>query len=153
MRKKRVRFGEFEIPIPRGHQQIIDRDATTDYLFIHAPKEIYTLYFDSTMPFYSDNLLNGYEQGSTLELKMPDRRIVFFCPYRSGNRKNALLYFNIEFSIQENEILILPGQVVINSDEVYRKTVDGKRPFVNILEQIKLNFSKETSSPLLSTGA
>jgi hypothetical protein len=30
---------------------------------------------------------------------------------------------------------------MVNSDEVYRKTVCGKLPFVEILERIKLNFS------------
>ena len=39
------------------------------------------------------------------------------------------------------EVLTLPGQVMVNSDEVYRKTVGGKLPFVEILEQIKLNLS------------
>ncbi len=138
MVRKRVRFGEFEVPIPRGHERITDRDETTDYLFINAPKEIYTVYFDSGMPFYSDRILNGYSEGSTLELRLPDRKIVFFCPSRGGDRKDGLWYFNIEFPSEDGEALILPGQVMVNSDEVYRKTVGGKLPFVEILEQIKL---------------
>ena len=141
MVRKRVSFGEFEVPIPRGHEQITDKDETTDYLFINAPKEIYTVYFDSGMPFYSDRILNGYSEGSTLELKLPDRRIVFFCPSRGGDRKDGLWYFNIEFPSEDSEVLTLPGQVMVNSDEVYRKTVGGKLPFVEILEQIKLNLS------------
>ena len=142
MLRKRVRFGEFEVPIPRGYQQIIDKDETTDYLFINAPKEIYTVYFDSAMPFYSDKILGDCEEGSTLELKLPDRKIVFFCPSRGGDRKDGLWYFNIEFPTEdETEVLTLPGQVMVNSDEVYRKTVGGKLPFVEILEQIKLNLS------------
>ena len=142
MLRKRVRFGEFEVPIPRGYQQIIDKDDTTDYLFINAPKEIYTVYFDSAMPFYSDKILGDCEEGSTLELKLSDRRIVFFCPSRGGDRKDGLWYFNIEFPTEDNgEVLTLPGQVMVNSDEVYRKTVGGKLPFVEILEQIKLTLS------------
>ena len=141
MVRKRVRFGEFEVPIPRGHERITDKDETTDYLFINAPKEIYTVYFDSGMPFYSDRILNGYSEGSTLELKLSDRKIVFFCPSRGGDRKDGLWYFNIEFPSEDGEALILPGQVMVNSDEVYRKTVGGKLPFVEILEQIKLNLS------------
>ena len=90
MVRKRVKFGEFEVPIPKGHQRITDKDATTDYLFINAPKDIYTVYFDSGMPFYSDKILSSYPEGSTLELKLPDRRIVFFCPSRSGARKDGL---------------------------------------------------------------
>jgi len=140
MVRKRVRFGEFEVPIPKGHHRITDRDETTDYLFINAPREIYTVYFDSGMPFYSDKILSGFPEGSTLELKLPDRRIVFFCPSRDGDRKDGLWYFNIDFpSENDTEVLTLPGQVMVNSDEVYRKTVGGKLPFVKILEQIKLN--------------
>ena len=141
MVRKRVRFGEFEGPIPRGHERITDKDETTDYLFINAPKEIYTVYFDSGMPFYSDRILNGYSEGSTLELKLSDRKIVFFCPSRGGDRKEGLWYFNIEFPSEDGETLTLPGQVMVNSDEVYRKTVGGKLPFVEILEQIKLKLS------------
>ena len=142
MIRKRVKLGEFEVPIPKGHHRITDRDETTDYLFINAPREIYTVYFDSGMPFYSDKILSGFPEGSTLELKLPDRRIVFFCPLRGGERRDGLLYFIIEFPTEDDsEVLTLPGQVMVNSDEVYRKTVGGKLPFVEILEQIKLNLS------------
>ena len=40
MLRKRVRFGEFEVPVPRGYQQIIDKDETTEYLFINAPSVV-----------------------------------------------------------------------------------------------------------------
>ena len=142
MIRKRVKLGEFEVPIPKGHQRITDRDETTDYLFINAPRDIYTVYFDSGMPFYGENILTAYPEGSTLELKLPDRRIVFFCPLRGGERRDGLWYFIIEFHTEDDsEVLTLPGQVMVNSDEVYRKTVGGKLPFVEILEQIKLNLS------------
>ena len=151
MVRKRVRFGEFEVPIPKGHHQITDRDETTDYLFINAPRDIYTVYFDSGMPFYSDKILSGFPEGSTLELKLPDRRIVFFCPSRDGDRKDGLWYFNIDFpSENDTEVLTLPGQVMVNSDEVYRKTVGGKLPFVEILEQIKLSLNTEDANAAAS---
>ncbi len=140
---KRVNFGEFEVPIPKGHEHIMDKDATTDYLFIHAPKEIYTICFDSSMPFYDSRMLNGFAEGSSLEMKFPDRKIVFFCPFRQGSRKDGLWYFNIEFPGENGEVLALPGQIMINSDEVYRRTVCGKLPFIEILEKIKLNFNTE----------
>ena len=146
MVRRRVKFGEFEVQIPKGHQQITDKDATTDYLFINAPKEIYTIYFDSVMPFYSDKILGERAEGSTLELKLSDRRIVFFCPSGSGDRKDGLWFFNIDFATDGEEVLTLPGQIMVNSDEVYRKTVCGKLPFVEILEQIKLNFSTDNTA-------
>ena len=43
---KRLRFNEIDVPIVKGHEQVIDKDATTEYLFINAPKDIYTMYFD-----------------------------------------------------------------------------------------------------------
>ena len=145
MLRKRVRFGEFEVPIPKGYKRITDRDETTDYLFINAPREIYTVYFDSAMPFYSEKILGKCGEGSTLELKLADRRIVFFCPSGSGDRKDGLWFFNIDFATGGDEVLTLPGQIMVNSDEVYRRTVGGKLPFVEILEQIKLNLSTENT--------
>ena len=145
MLRKRVRFGEFEVPIPKGYKRITDRDETTDYLFINAPREIYTVYFDSAMPFYSEKILGKCEEGSTLELKLADRRIVFFCPSGSGDRKDGLWFFNIDFATGGDEVLTLPGQIMVNSDEVYRRTVGGKLPFVEILEKIKLNLSTENT--------
>lgn len=145
MLRKRVRFGEFEVPIPKGYKRITDKDETTDYLFINAPREIYTVYFDSAMPFYSEKILGECKEGSTLELKLADRRIVFFCPSGSGDRKDGLWFFNIDFATDGDDVFTLPGQIMVNSDEVYRKTVCGKLPFVEILEQIKLNLSTENT--------
>ena len=139
MVKKRLKFNEFYVPIPKGHEQIIDKDETTDYLFINAPKDIYTVYFHSDMPLYEENILNAYNEGSTLEIKLIDRKIVFFCPSLSGNRRDGLWFFSIEFFTNNDEVFILPGQILLNSDEVYRKTVEGKLPFVKILEEITLN--------------
>jgi len=150
MVRKRVRFGEFKVPIPKGHVLITDKDETTDYLFINAPKEIYTVYFDSEMPFYSDKVLNGSSEGSTLELKLPDRRIIFFCPSGGSDRRDGLWYFNIDFPNSDDEVLTLPGQVMVNSDEVYRRTVCGKLPFVEILEKIKLNLNTENTAMAVS---
>ena len=150
MFRKRVEFGEFEVPIPRGYKQIIDKDDTTDYLFINAPRGIYTVYFDSTMPFYSDKVMNRYKEGSILELKMNDRKIVFFCPYGGSDRKDGLWFFNIDFATGGDEVLTLPGQIMVNSDEVYRKTICGKLPFVEILEQIKLKFSTDNAKTAIS---
>lgn len=138
MVKKRLKFDEFYVPIPKGHKQIIDKDESTDYLFINAPKEIYTLYFNSDMPLYEGNILNAYEEGSSLEIKLHDRKIIFYCPSLSGKRSDGLWFFSIEFFTNNDMVLLLPGQILLNSDKVYRKTVRGKLPFVKILEKITL---------------
>lgn len=138
MVKKRLKFNELYIPIPKGHKQIIDKDDTTEYLFINGPKDIYTVYFHSGMPLYEENILNAYEEGSSLEIKLNDRKIFFYCPSLSGNRRDGLWFFSIEFFTNNNEVFILPGQILLNSDEVYHKTVEGKLPFLKILENITL---------------
>jgi len=71
------------------------------------------------------------------------------CPSGSGDRNDGLWFFNIDFATGGDEVLTLPGQIMVNSDEVYRKTVCGKLPFVEILERIKLNFSKENTAVAL----
>lgn len=143
MVKKRLKFDEFHIPIPKGFKQITDKDETTDYLFINAPKDIYTLYFHSEMPIYEESVLNSYDEGSTLEIKLNDRKINFFCPTLNNTRKDGLWFFSIEFFRNNNEVFTLPGQILLNSDEVYRKTVGGKLPFVKILEEITLKFDTD----------
>ena len=139
MVKKRLNFNEFNVPIPKGHKRIIDKDENTEYLFINAPNDIYTVYFHSGMPLYEENILNMHNEGSMLEIKLNDRKINFFCPTLSRNRKDGLWFFNIEFFINDNEVFVLPGQILLNSDDVYRKTVEGKLPFVKILEDIQIN--------------
>ena len=150
MVRKRVKFGEFEVPIPKGHQRITDKDATTDYLFINAPKDIYTVYFDSGMPLYDQNVLNGCDESGTMTLKLHDRRILFFCPSSLGDQKTGILYFNVEFETENGEVLSLPGQLLINSDKVYRKTENGSWSFVNILKKINLKTRTDNTAAAVS---
>ena len=136
--KKRVRFDELDVPIPRGYKRIIDKDESTDYLFVNAPRDIYTLYFDSGMPLYDKSVLNGCEESGTMTLKLHDRRIVFFCPSRLGDINNGLVYFIVEFQTEDGEVLTLPGQLLVNSNKAYRKDENGTLPFINILKKINL---------------
>ena len=76
MVKKRLKFNEFNVPIPKGHKRIIDKDENTEYLFINAPNDIYTVYFHSGMPLYEENILNMHKEGSMLEIKLNDRKII-----------------------------------------------------------------------------
>ena len=73
MVKKRLKFNEFNVPIPKGYKKIIDKDETTEYLFINAPNDIFTVYFHSGMPIYEENILNAYNEASTLEIKLIDK--------------------------------------------------------------------------------
>ena len=142
---KKLAFSEFEVPNLKGFEKVVDKDQNTDYLFINAPSDIYTVYFDSNMPIYQKDVLESCQTGSSLEHKYPDKKIRFFCPSREKGRQDALWYFNLEFLTQSGETYILPGQIMVHSDEVYRKTVGGKLPFVEFLEKIKLKVSTEKS--------
>ena len=133
--KKRVRFDELDVPIPRGYKRIIDKDESTDYLFVNAPRDIYTLYFDSGMPLYDKSVLNGCEESGTMTLKLHDRRIIFFCPSRLGDINNGLVYFIVEFQTEDGEVLTLPSQLLVNSNKTYRKDENGTLPFINILKK------------------
>ena len=62
-----------------------------------------------------------------------------FLLYYTDTAAAVFPVLNLDFATGGDEMLTLPGQVMVNSDEVYRKTVGGKLPFVEILEQIKLN--------------
>ena len=136
--KKRVRFDELDVPIPRGYKRIIDKDESTDYLFVNAPRDIYTLYFDSGMPLYDKSVLNGCEESGTMTLKLHDRSIIFFCPSRLGDINNGLVYFIVEFQTEDGEVLTLPGQLLVNSNKTYLKDENGTLPFINILKKINL---------------
>ena len=150
MMKKRVRVDELDVPSPRGYERITDKDEFTDYLFVNAPRDIYTLYFDSGMPLYDQSILNGCEESGTMTLKLHDRRIIFFCPSRLGDRNSGLVYFNIEFQTENGEMLSLPGQLLVNSDKVYRKTENGTLPFINILKKINLKTRTEDTAAAVS---
>ena len=136
--RKRVRFDELEVPIPRGYERITDRDETRDYLYLNAPRDIYTLYFDSGMPLYDQSVLNGCKEGGTVMLKLQDRRISLYCPSGFGDPRAGLLYFNVEFETENGEVLSLPGQLLVNSSKVYRQTENGTLPFIHILKTIRL---------------
>ena len=138
MKRKRINLDDFDVPVPKGHEQIIDSDATTKYLFINGPRDIYTLYFDSTMPVYTDRVIKDCDEGCKLEIKVNDRKIIFYYPIDTYDWNEGLWYFNIDFLNKNNELMTLPGQVIINSKEVFKKVICGKLPFIQILEKIKL---------------
>ena len=148
--RKRVRFDELEVPIPRGYERITDRDETRDYLYLNAPRDIYTLYFDSGMPLYDQSVLNGCKEGGTVMLKLQDRRISLYCPSDFGDPRAGLLYFNVEFETENGEVLSLPGQLLINSDKVYRKTENGSWSFINILKTINLKPRTDNTAAAVS---
>ena len=83
MVKKRLKFNEFNVPIPKGHKRIIDKDENTEYLFINAPNDIYTVYFHSGMPLYEENILNSFNSSSNFSIISAfNFEYFFFEPFR-----------------------------------------------------------------------
>lgn len=136
LKKRRILFDEFTIPDLKGFERTDDKDDKTEYLFLKAPKNTYTLYFDSRMPIYDQNILNGCKEGGTMEFKFEDRKITLYFPTRFENSK-SLWFFNIEFDTDNDENLVLPGQVILNSIQAFHSKAN-KSSFINVLEQIML---------------
>lgn len=137
MQKRRISFEEFDIPEIKGYEKIIDKDENTLYLFLKSPKNKYTLYFDSGMPIYDKSILNGCKEGGAMEFILADRKILLYCPTKLGDDE-GLCFFNVEFMSDKEEALILPGQIIFNSGQVFQNVVDKKYSFINLLERIKL---------------
>lgn len=137
--KKRLSFDQFEVLVPKGHEKIVDKDATTDYLFINAPKGAYSVYFDSAMPVYEASVLDKIEEHSSMRLKLKDRTISFFCPSAAEDKKLGVWYFNVEFTSPDGQSLFLPGQILIKFDQLCKQALGLKLPFVEVLKGIRLN--------------
>lgn len=136
-KRRRILFDEFTIPDLKGFERTDDKDDKTEYLFLKAPKNTYTIYFDSGMPIYDQNILNGCKEGGTMEFKFSDRIITLYFPTRVENSK-SLWFFNIEFDSNNDENLVLPGQVILNSIQAFHSKVNKRSSFMDVLEQIML---------------
>lgn len=138
MEKRRVMFDEFIVPSLKGYKQIVDFDEKTKYLFIKAPKDSYTLYFDSGMPIYDEGILSDSKETGVMEFKFDDRKILLYCPTRIGQKNGGLWFFNIQFEKKKNELLVLPGQIILNSFQDLPRLLNGRYSFLDVLEQIQI---------------
>ncbi len=137
MQIRRIMLNEIIVPDVKGFERTDDKDDKTEYLFLKAPKNTYTLYFDSGMPIYDQNILNGCKEGGTMEFKFEDRKITIYFPQRVENSK-SLWFFNIEFDSDKDDKLILPGQVILNSIQAFHSKENKRSSFMDVLEKIKL---------------
>ena len=139
MIRKKIRFGNFEIPRMRGLEYLLDeRKPVTDYLFVNEPNELFSMYFENDFPVFSvpENTDRPY---CLFEMKQPDRTIRFFCPARHKNLTTVVWYFYMEILDEDGVAYGLPGQVTVEIDAPEIHAGTGKPRFVEVLEEITLS--------------
>lgn len=135
--KSHLYLNEFEVSVVPGHEYILDRDPSNDYLFIIAPREAYAVCLQSGMKEFDSEELKRHEAYGITELKYPDKTIRLFCLPSNGRHDTVTWYFQLEFVQEEGGRRSLPGMLRIHPDTVFRIPLGGVFPFVKVLEQIK----------------
>jgi hypothetical protein len=138
---KRILFGEFEFPVEKGLEYLINENVPeTDFLLINEPCDTFSMTFEKDFPIFtvppkSDRDYFLFEQ------KRKDRVIKFFCPEKHENLNSAVWYFCVELFDESGEVHTLPGQVRVEFDGDFIRQAKGKPQFIEILEGIKLNLT------------
>ena len=138
MTDKRILFGEFEFPVEKGLEYLINENVPeTDFLLINEPSESFSLMFEKDFPIFTvpENSDRDY---LLFELKRSERLIKFFCPEKHENLDSAVWYFFMELYDERGETHTLPGQVRVEFDGNILRQAKGKPKFIELLEQVKL---------------
>ena len=138
MTEKRILFGEFEFPVEKGLEYLINENVPeTDFLLINEPHDIFSMTFEKDFPIFTvpKNLDRDY---FLFEQKRKDRVIKFFCPKKHENLDSAVWYFCMELYDERGEAHTLPGQVRVEFDGNNLRQSKGTPKFIEILEHVKL---------------
>ena len=138
MTDKRILFGEFEFPVEKGLEYLINENVPeTDFLLINEPSESFSLMFEKDFPIFTvpENSDRDY---LLFELKRSERLIKFFCPEKHENLDSAVWYFCMELYDERGEAHTLPGQVRVEFDGNILRQAKGKPKFIELLEGVKL---------------
>ena len=138
MTDKRILFGEFEFPVEKVLEYLINENVPeTDFLLINEPHDTFSMTFEKDFPIFTvpeksdkDYLL--------FELKRKDRVIKFFCPEKHKNLDTAVWFFYMELYDERGEAHTLSGQVRVEFDGDCLRRIKGKPKFIELLEQVKL---------------
>ena len=138
MTDKRILFGEFEFPVKKGLEYLINENVPeTDFLLVNEPHDTFSMMFEKDFPIFTvpehsdrDYLL--------FELKRSGRVIKFFCPEKHKNLDMAVWYFCMELFDESGEAHTLPGQVRVGFDGDFIRQAKGKPKFIELLESVKL---------------
>ena len=138
MTEKRILFGNFEFPVERGFEYLINENVPeTDFLLINEQHDAFSLMFEKDFPIFTvpENSDRPY---CLFEMKRPGRVIKFFCPERHKNLDSVVWYFCMEIYDENGEAHTLPGQVRVEFDGDFIRQAKGKPKFIELLESVKL---------------
>ena len=138
MTDKRILFGEFEFPVEKGLEYLVNENLPeTDFLLINEPHDVFSMTFEKDLPIFTVPK-NSDRDYFLLEQKRKDRVIKFFCPEKHENLDLAVWYFFMELYDERGEAHTLPGQVRVEFDGNILRQAKGKPKFIELLEQVKL---------------
>ena len=138
MTDKRILFGEFEFPVEKGLEYLINENVPeTDFLLINEPHDTFSMTFEKDFPIFTIPK-NSDRDYFLFEQKRKDRVIKFFCPEKHENLDLAVWYFFMELYDERGETHTLPGQVRVEFDGNILRQAKGKPKFIELLEQVKL---------------
>ena len=139
MTEKTICFGEFEFPVQKGLEYLINEQIPkTDFLIINEPNNVFSMTFERDFPIFTvpENSERSY---GLFEIKRPDRKIKFFCPEKHPNLDTVVWYFYVELFDSDGTPYGLPGQVRVDTNDPYVRMMKGKPPLFEILETVKLS--------------
>ena len=138
MTEKRILFGEFEFPVEKGLEYLINENVPeTDFLLINEPHDTFSMTFEKDFPIFTVPQ-NSDRDYFLFEQKRKDRVIKFFCPEKHENLDSAVWYFCMELYDESGEAHTLPGQVRVEFDGNILRQAKDKPKFIEVLEQVKL---------------
>ena len=138
MTDKRILFGEFEFPVEKGLEYLINENVPeTDFLLINEPHDTFSMTFEKDFPIFTVPK-NSDRDYFLFEQKRKDRVIKFFCPEKHENLDSAVWYFLMELYDENGEAHTLPGQVRVEFDGNIIRQTKGKPKFIELLEGVKL---------------
>ena len=138
MTEKRILFGEFEFPVEKGFEYLINENVPeTDFLLINEPHDTFSMTFEKDFPIFTVPK-NSDRDYFLFEQKRKDRVIKFFCPEKHENLDSAVWYFCMELYDERGEAHTLPGQVRVEFDGNILRQTKGKPKFIELLEGVKL---------------
>ena len=138
MTDKRILFGEFEFPVEKGFEYLINENVPeTDFLLINEPHDTFSMTFEKDFPIFTVPK-NSDRDYFLFEQKRKDRVIKFFCPEKHEKLDSAVWYFCMELYDESGEVHTLPGQVRVEFDGDILRQAKGKPKFIELLEGVKL---------------
>ena len=138
MTDKRILFGEFEFPVEKGLEYLINENVPeTDFLLINEPHDTFSMTFEKDFPIFTVPK-NSDRDYFLFEQKRKDRVIKFFCPEKHENLDSVVWYFYVELFDEQGVAHGLPGQVRVEFDGNILRQAKGKPKFIELLEGVKL---------------